>query len=256
MTRAVKALALVPVALLLCAPVGAQAKPSGPDEPVVRPGVAKPLLQADRDYYFTNVADATGETAAADQKVGTAGARVQAKKSTLDRLEAKRSTGFPPAAKQLARREALATTKDISPRETARQAGQENVQRAKLLTLLVEFNPNANDDFSGFERPNDPADPACASPSRPARCSTARCTTRCPTRPRSAAAPTTTRSGCRTSTRASTSKLIYSTEGVTAADPPGPRTAAWTSAAAQSRNYYLEVSKGRYVLERRRSRPG
>ena len=81
MTRAVKMLALVPVALLLCAPVGAQAKPSVPDEPVVRAGVDKPLLQADRDYYFTNVARATGETAAADQKVGESDARAQAKKS-------------------------------------------------------------------------------------------------------------------------------------------------------------------------------
>ena len=34
------------------------------------------------------------------------------------------------------------------------------MQRAKLLTLLVEFNPNANDDFSGFERP-DPATGEC-----------------------------------------------------------------------------------------------
>ena len=33
------------------------------------------------------------------------------------------------------------------------------MQRAKLLTLLVEFNPNANDDFSGWSRP-DPDNPA------------------------------------------------------------------------------------------------
>ncbi len=38
MTRAAKTLALIPVALLLCAPVGAQAKPSEPDDPVVEPG--------------------------------------------------------------------------------------------------------------------------------------------------------------------------------------------------------------------------
>jgi immune inhibitor A len=28
-----------------------------------------------------------------------------------------------------------------------------STQTARLLTVLVEFNPNANDDFSGFERP-------------------------------------------------------------------------------------------------------
>ena len=60
MARAVKMLALVPAALLLCAPIGAQAKLPGPDDPAVQPDVAKPLLQADRDYYFTNVAPAAG----------------------------------------------------------------------------------------------------------------------------------------------------------------------------------------------------
>ena len=50
MPRAVKTLALIPVALLLCAPVGAQAKPTIPDAPVLRASVDKPLLQADRDY--------------------------------------------------------------------------------------------------------------------------------------------------------------------------------------------------------------
>ena len=249
MTRAVKALALVPVALLLCAPVGAQAKPSGPDEPVVRPGVAKPLLQADRDYYFTNVADATEETAAADQKVGTAGARVQAKKSTLDRLEAKRSTGFPPAAKQLARREALATTKDVSPRETARQSGQDNVQRARLLTLLVEFNPEANDDFSGWERPND-------DPTNPAVCITEPAGTllngplhnQIPD-------PATIGRGTDNNTfwvpdfnRSFYQKLIYSTEGVQRRIRPELNGGVDISGRTV-KNYYLEVSKGRYVLE-------
>ena len=62
---------------------------------------------------------------------------------------------------QLARREALATTKGVSPRGPARESGQAGVQRARLFTLLVEFDPNANDDFSGWVRPNDdPTNPA------------------------------------------------------------------------------------------------
>ena len=152
MARAGKFLALIPVALLLCAPMGAQAEPVEPGAPVL-PDVAKPLLQADRDYYSTNVAPAV-DAAAEDQRAGGVNARVQAKRAQSDHLEAKHATGFPPAAKQLATREALATTKDISPRDTARKSGQANVQRAKLLTLLVEFDANANDDFSGWSRPD------------------------------------------------------------------------------------------------------
>ena len=150
MSRRLSKLALIPVALLVCAPVAAQAQPSRPDTPTAaRAEVAKPLLQQDRDYYFTNVAPAVEDPAAEDQRVGRPGARRTAR-PTSPQAKAKHDTGFPPAAKQLARREALATTKNISPRKTARAAGRPNVQRAKLLTLLVEFNPNANDDFSGW----------------------------------------------------------------------------------------------------------
>ncbi len=40
-----------------------------------------------------------------------------------------------------------------------RSSGASPVTRAKLLTLLVEFDPEANDDFSGWEKPDDPSDP-------------------------------------------------------------------------------------------------
>ena len=90
-------------------------------------------------------------TKAEDERVGD-----KAKKAGAP---AKRITGFPPAAKQLAKREALATTENISPRQSAKAAGEPAVINAKLLTILVEFNANANDDFSGFERPDDPLSP-------------------------------------------------------------------------------------------------
>ena len=163
MSRRLSKLALIPVALLVCAPVAAQAQPSKPDTPTAaRAEVSKPLLQQDRDYYFNNIAATDGDPAAEDQRVaGQAKGKAKAQ-PTQPAAQAKqdRSTGFPPAAKQLARREALATTKGVSPRKTARAAGEAAVQRAKLLTLLVEFNPNANDDFSGFERPDDPLAPS------------------------------------------------------------------------------------------------
>ena len=180
MARAVKMLALVPAALLLCAPIGAQAKPPGADEPVVRPGVAKPLLQADRDYYFNNVARRPGSRCG-----GPAGRRVgrprQGQESAIDRLEAKRSTGFPPAAKQLARREALATTQGRQPardraqvRPGQRAAGQAAHPAGRVQPRTpTTTSPASNDRTTRPTRPD-------ASPSLPARCSTARCTTSCP----------------------------------------------------------------------------
>ena len=92
--------------------------------------------------------------------------------------EAKAQLGYPPAARALARREALANKTGQSPRAIARsRQGMPTVQHARLLVILVEFNPNANDDFSGFARYDAATRPA-ASPSRPAPSSTARCTTR------------------------------------------------------------------------------
>ena len=122
MSRTLSKLALIPVALLVCAPVAAQAQPASPDTPAAaRAEVAKPLLQQDRDYYFNNVAPAVEDGAAKDQHVGTAGQA--ARKANPGQAKAT-TTGFPPAAKQLARREALATTKGISPRRTAEKAGE------------------------------------------------------------------------------------------------------------------------------------
>ena len=39
------------------------------------------------------------------------------------------------------------------------KSGADPVTNANLLTILVEFDPEANDDFSGWERPDDPLDP-------------------------------------------------------------------------------------------------
>jgi immune inhibitor A len=153
MSKSVKRIALVSAGALICAPLFAQAQPAAPS-PAAASAVTKPLLQADRDYYFNNVAPAVAQNDTEDGQVGA-----KAKKVQSERPEAKRITGFPPAAKQLAKREALATTKNISPRQSAEAAGEPAVINAKLLTLLVEFNPNANDDFSGWERPDDPSFP-------------------------------------------------------------------------------------------------
>ena len=91
-------------------------------------------------------------------------------------------SGNPVAARVLAAREREAIRTGSTPR-TSSSRRRRRTKTAKLLTLLVEFNDNANDDFSGFTRPatrRQRGPGRRASPSRRARCSTARCTTRSP----------------------------------------------------------------------------
>ncbi|HSR28434.1 MAG TPA: protease, partial [Actinomycetes bacterium] len=74
-------------------------------------------------------------------------AKVMAQANTFDR---KHSAGNPPAAEVLGALEARSAKTGKSPR-FYKQAP--STQTARLLTVLVEFDPNAGDDFSGFERP-------------------------------------------------------------------------------------------------------
>jgi hypothetical protein len=67
-----------------------------------------------------------------------------------DAFDRKHAEGFPPAAKQLGMLEAKAAKTGKSPQAFKKAPA---TQTARLLTVLVEFDPNANDDFSGFERP-------------------------------------------------------------------------------------------------------
>jgi immune inhibitor A len=76
-----------------------------------------------------------------------AGDPVVAQANAFDR---KHSAGNPAAAEVLGELEARSAKSGKSPRAFKKAP---STQTAKLLTVLVEFNPNANDDFSGFERP-------------------------------------------------------------------------------------------------------
>ncbi|WP_406285901.1 immune inhibitor A domain-containing protein [Embleya sp. NBC_00896] len=67
------------------------------------------------------------------------------------------AAGNPVTARRLARAEAEAARTGVSPRARA----AEGTRAAKLLTILVEFNDHANDDFSGFKRPTSVVDPTC-----------------------------------------------------------------------------------------------
>ena len=78
----------------------------------------------------------------------------------------KHSGGLPRAARTLAELEAEAAKTGKSPRELKAEAAgpgptSSQTQVAQVLTVLVEFDPNAEDDFSGWEHPKDNNDPTC-----------------------------------------------------------------------------------------------
>src|SRR5690242_15936701 len=90
--------------------------------------VAKPKWQASRDYYY-NALPPANSPAMPDLRVSQA--KDFAKKAAED---AKAHLGYPPAARTLARREALAGKTDKSPRAVAKKVDRmPNVQHARLL---------------------------------------------------------------------------------------------------------------------------
>ena len=82
--------------------------------------------------------------------------------------DAKFNSGNPTAARQLAKAEQQGAEDQDQPDQV--QAGKaKNRQTAELLTILVEFNDTANDDFSGVMCPRRCSATARASRSRRAR---------------------------------------------------------------------------------------
>ena len=113
----------------------------------------KPLWQQSQDYWTTLAAPRI-EPSEGDARAGAA-----AQPDWFRAAVQEHHTGFPPAAQELARREAVAEETGQEPMSLLRKSGADPRQQAKLLTLLVEFDPNANDDFSGWERPDHPSAP-------------------------------------------------------------------------------------------------
>jgi immune inhibitor A len=113
----------------------------------------KPLWQQAQNYYSTLRAPRVEDETEIEKVDGP-----RPQRTWWQEAQRRHSTGFPPAAQELARREARAEN-GRSPTRSLAQAGAGAVTEAKLLTLLVEFDPNADDDFSGWERPNDPSSP-------------------------------------------------------------------------------------------------
>ena len=141
--------------------IGALALVTGTERQSQAAGSAAKLdrLQAARDYYYNMASPLVGPERSADVKVsanpggkGGAGGGSGDKPLGWKVNARKGASGFPLAAKQLGKLEAQAVKTGKNPRQLKQSKG---TQTAKLLTVIVEFNENANDDFSGWSRPTD-----------------------------------------------------------------------------------------------------
>ena len=137
-------------AALAAAPTGATASGApavGPGEAL---GVSPALRPAATDGYINYVAPQLEEQIGKDRKVGEKQAGAYSALSRAKEVDQKHAGGNPVAAKQLARVERKALQAGVSPSDF-KQA--DSTQTAQLLTILVEFNEEADDDFSGVMRP-------------------------------------------------------------------------------------------------------
>jgi immune inhibitor A len=155
---AIPVFALVAAGLATAGTTGAAAAPAPITQPVI----------SDSEYYMNYVAPraetafGTDDQAVVDingQKTGAvdASTAIELAKS----VDEKYAQGNPQAARGLAKLEGKAIKSGKSPAQL--KGVKDGTQEAKLLTILVEFDENANDDFSdlqvpiefGFQAPDD-----------------------------------------------------------------------------------------------------
>ncbi|WP_422753708.1 immune inhibitor A domain-containing protein [Micromonospora sp. WMMD708] len=135
---ALPALALVASSLTVTG--SAAAKPAGPATPT----------RIGADEHYLNYAEPEVQPDTAGKEVrGADGIRTPAADEARA-YDRKFAGGNPLAARELARNEARAIRTGQSPRAFKKA---KSTQTAKLLTLLVEFNDQANDDFTGVMVP-------------------------------------------------------------------------------------------------------
>src|SRR5690606_31074733 len=104
---------------------------------------AKPIIGLD-EYYVNYVEPRVQPDHGSETVEGPGGIKYSPVNEALA-YDRKFSQGNPVAARTLAKHEAQAIKTGSSPRKIKKAP---NTQVAKLLTILVEFNENANDDFT------------------------------------------------------------------------------------------------------------
>ena len=128
------------------------------------PAPVQPAQGAAASEAWINYVQPRAEKAfGTDKKVGKKDGAKQhdaiAKAMEVDRKHPK---GNPVAARQLAKLEARAIKTGQNPKQIKSQyKGAKATQQARLLTILVEFNENANDDFSGAYVPSEYGSDTC-----------------------------------------------------------------------------------------------
>ncbi|HWO51002.1 MAG TPA: protease, partial [Ornithinibacter sp.] len=128
------------------------------------PAPVQPVQGAAASEAWINYVQPRAEKAfGTDKKVGKKDGAKQhdaiAKAMEVDRKHPK---GNPVAARQLAKLEARAIKTGQNPKQIKSQyKGAKATQQARLLTILVEFNENANDDFSGAMVPSEYGSDTC-----------------------------------------------------------------------------------------------
>jgi immune inhibitor A len=115
--------------------------------------VAAPVI-GDDEYYMNYVSPRAEEAFGTDEEVvadaaGRSAAGADAAIEKADALDRKFGQGNPVAARGLSKLEAKAITTGKSPKELKNAKQASSTQEAKLLTILVEFDESAKDDFTG-----------------------------------------------------------------------------------------------------------
>ena len=122
---------------------------AAPDAPALSGRAAEPYI----NYAAPQVEAAFGD----DVQVSKTGVAVDHRGDAIARamrLDAKHAQGNPVAARELAKLEAKAIRTGTSPKAIKSQyKGASATQEARLLTILVEFNDQAADDFTGVQVP-------------------------------------------------------------------------------------------------------
>ncbi|MEJ3405168.1 immune inhibitor A domain-containing protein [Rathayibacter sp. YIM 133350] len=147
-----RAIAVVPALALVVAGFATTAAGTAAS---ASPAFTKPVI-SDSEYYMNYVQPRAEEAFGTDVKVGSesTGQGQQAAIAQAEAIDHKYASGNPVAASGLAKLEAESIKTGKSPqwlKHLYKQAP--TTQKAKLLTILVEFDPNAKDDFTDVQVP-------------------------------------------------------------------------------------------------------
>lgn len=147
------AAAVVPTIAMVAAGVAT----AGASGTATAAGGAGSTATAGSDYYINYVSPRAEKAFGSDSEVAKGAKEAQQREGAVARalkVDRKYAKGNPVAARELSKLEARAIKDGTSPKAIKSQyKGAKATQEAKLLTILVEFNEAANDDFTGVQVP-------------------------------------------------------------------------------------------------------